>query len=96
MIRNYLFIVTTILPGSSMMHQTETYEETQVHQTKDETLNEFCQKLPLYLKKYKDAEDFEKEIQKAIDTLQVQNYVFINLFQGYQRTYITIVPPKFD
>lgn len=96
MSKNCLFIIKTVIPGSSMMQQTETYEETQVHPTNAKTLNEFCQRLPLCLEKYSNAEDFDKKIQETIDTLQIQNFAFLDLFQGYKRTHMTIVPPKFD
>lgn len=67
----------------------------EIIETKDSSLSEYYDNLPKLLEKFNKSPNFQKEIDKAKNQLENQNFADLYFEEPFIKYYVTIVPPKF-
>ena len=68
----------------------------EIIETKDSSLSEYYDNLPKLLEKFNKSSNFQKEIDKAKNQLESQNFAELYFEKPFIKYYVTIVPPKFE
>ena len=97
MISHTLILVKGTHPGNRMCDPNYTSYNEYTFYTENETLDSFCRKIIIQLKKlFNEATNFQEEIETISTQLKSENFAQLR-FNKISSTYnVTIVAPKFE